>query len=51
MRKRRFWITGQILRDCWSKALYYKDRQSDEDWEKLALNLKVISLCKEYILR
>lgn len=51
MRKRRLWITGQIMRDCWIKALHYKDEHSDEAWEKFVLNLKIVSLCREYILR
>lgn len=51
MRKRRLWITSQIMRDCWKKALYYKEEHSDEAWEKLVLNLKVIGLCREYIVR
>lgn len=51
MWKRRLWMTGQILRDCWNEACYYITRDSEEAFEKVVLNLKIIDLCREYILR
>lgn len=55
MRKRRLWITSQIMHECWVKSLnYYKqysNQQSDEAWEMLVHNLKIVSLCREYIMR
>lgn len=50
MRKRSLWITGQIFRDCWKEARYYLAKDSEEAFEKVVLNLKVVDLCREYIL-
>ena len=51
MRKRRLWITSQIMSDCWKEVHYYENKNSQEALDKVVHNLKIIALCKEYIMR